>query len=95
MTVEEEYLQKYKGLISAFTSGGMSSAQFESKYLDMFKAETFQFPEHIFDVLNTLFLDVDAYCADSALRDDEDLGDEELLARAKEALKDLVESDTT
>ncbi|TXK95117.1 hypothetical protein BMR11_14125, partial [Methylococcaceae bacterium CS5] len=44
----------------------------------MFKEETRVLPEDVYDALNNLFLDVDAYCADVSLRDDEDLDEEDL-----------------
>lgn len=56
----------------------------------MFKDEERELPEDIYNVLNGLFCDVDAYCGDSELRDNDDLSDEELLNIAKDALKNLI-----
>ena len=56
----------------------------------MFKEETRVLPEDVYDALNNLFLDVDAYCGDVSLRDDEDLDEEDLVASVKEALKKLT-----
>jgi hypothetical protein len=57
-------------------------SQFESKYLQRFKSETIALPESAFMILDRLFADVDAYCADSSIRELGDLGDKELLAGA-------------
>ena len=59
-------------------------------YFDMFKNEAGIFPENTYAVLNELFLDVDAYCRDPDLRDEENLDDQELLEKAKQALAKLV-----
>ena len=61
----------------------------EALYADMFKNEKREFPQDVYDVLNELFCDVDAYCGDPELRDDEDLDDEQLLNCAKKALEIL------
>ncbi len=85
-----EWLEQYISLITQFIAGDITVSQFEVSYLKMFKDEARELPEDIFDVLNGLFTDVDAYCGDPELRDDDDLGDEELLSSAKEALKKLT-----
>ena len=46
-------------------------------------------PENIYNVLNNLFIDTDAYCADDELRDEDDLNDDQLLVSAKNALEEL------
>lgn len=84
-----ERLEQYVLLINQFVSGSISTSQFEVSYLDMFKSEKKEFPQDTYNVLNELFSDVDAYCGDPCLRDDEDLDDEQLLSRATEALKKL------
>ena len=84
-------VEKYILLITQFVTGEITPSQFEGSYLEMFKNEKIQFPEHVYDVLNKLFSDVDSYCEDPDLRDDEDLGSEELLNSAKEALDSLKE----
>ena len=83
-------IDKYIVLITQFVSGEITASQFEASYLEMFKNETETLPEDIFNVLNSLFSDVDAYCGDSDLREDGDLTEEELLACAKKALKTLI-----
>ena len=83
-------IAKYILLITQFVTGEITASQFETTYLEMFKNETDILPEDVYDVLNNLFLDVDAYCGDPELRDDEDLDDEDLVSSAKEALKKLT-----
>ena len=83
-------IARYILLLTQFVTGKITAAQFEHAFLKMFKEETEIFPEDIYEVLNKLFLDVDAYCGDPSLRDEEDLDDEKLLAGAKEALKKLT-----
>lgn len=85
-----EWLEKYILLISQFVAGEITTPQFEASYLRMFKNETENLPEDIYDVLNNLFLDVDAYCGDPDLRDEEDLSEEQLLASAKVTLEKLT-----
>ena len=82
--------EKYILLITRFVEGTISAPQFESSYLEMYKGETCDLPENIYSVLNNLFLDADAYCADAELRDEEDLNDDQLLASAKNTLEQLT-----
>jgi len=84
-----EWLEQYILLITQFVTGDITASQFEVSYLEMFKNESRELPEDIYNVLNGLFSDVDAYCGDPELRDDDDLGDEELLGSARDALKKL------
>ena len=54
-------LEEYRDLIRSFVTGKMPVSDFERKYLEACKAETEQAPMPIDDILNELFLDVDAY----------------------------------
>lgn len=83
-------IQKYANLIERFTRGSMDAAKFEAEYLRTFKNEAEQLPEPVFEVLDALFADVDAFCADPALRDASDLDEDGLRARCKEALRELT-----
>ena len=85
-----ESLEHYISLINQYVVGDLATSHFEMSYLKMFKNETREFPEDVYDVLNGLFTDVDAYCGDSKLRDHDDLNDEELLRNAREALEKLT-----
>ncbi|WP_110661602.1 colicin immunity domain-containing protein [Salinicola socius] len=82
--------EKYILLITQFVTGKLTAPQFEVGYLDIFKNESEMLPQTSYDALNELFLDVDAYCNDPGLRDEEDLDDCELLESAKKALAKLV-----
>lgn len=81
--------EKYTALITQFVDGKISASQFEASYLELFKNETEILPEDVYSVLNSLFSDVDAYCKDPVLRDNDDLNEDELLVCAKEALKNI------
>jgi hypothetical protein len=83
-------IARYILLLTQFVAGEITADQFEHSYLEMFKSEKEKFPENVYEVLNNLFLDVDAYCGDPSLRDEEDLDDEGLRVSAKEALKKLT-----
>jgi len=83
-------IEKYKSLISKLVTGEIAVPQFEVAYLEMFKNESSEFSEDVYDALNKLFTDVDSYCGDPVLRDDEDLTDEELLGSAKDVLNKLM-----
>jgi len=85
-----ELLEHYISLITQFVTGKITASQFEASYLEMFKNETRELPEDAYDVLNDLFSNVDTYCGDPELRDDDDLEDAELLNNAKQALKKLT-----
>lgn len=83
-------IAKFIVLIQTFVDGKISASQFEASYLELFKNEWRALSESAYEVLNDLFLDVDAYCAAASLRDAGDLDDRELLERAKAALAKLI-----
>ena len=55
---------KYMALIRAFLDGSLTAAEFESRYLATFKGEQARLRAPVFDVLQQLFSDVDAYSPD-------------------------------
>ena len=67
----------------------LSSLTFEREYLDMFKNDETESVGEEYEVLNELFSDVDAFCADPELRDSDDLDEEQLRQRAGIALEKL------
>ena len=83
-------LENYIRLIDLFVTGEISASRFELAYLDLFKSETIAFPRAIFDILNDLFCYIDTFCSDPDTRDKDDLDDEDLRQRAKEALLRLT-----
>ncbi|CAM2846561.1 MULTISPECIES: colicin immunity domain-containing protein [Vibrio] len=88
-----ECSKSYTLLMSRFLSGQLTGAQFEERYLEMFKNESRPMPENVYQVLNSLFYCVDAYCSDPDLRDDDDLDDSLLLARTQDAYDLLTQHD--
>jgi hypothetical protein len=88
--------QAYIDLIRAFVEHCITASEFDARYLALFKAVIRRFAdEEVFETLNGLFADVDAYVADPALRDSEEgLNDEQLHACAVRALAKLT-SDST
>ncbi len=79
-------------LIRDFVEHRISADEFESRYLTAFKAGTGDVADDdIFETLDGLFADVDAYVADPTLRTDpEDLDEEQLRACAARVLEKLV-----
>lgn len=79
-------LQRYVGLMHAFLTTEVSALDFERHYLDLFGDEEVLHPEATFQALNDVFFAVDAFCADQALRDIDDLDEDQLRARVRAAL---------
>lgn len=84
-------LEGYIELISSFLNNQISVLDFERMYLDKFKNDTSDFIEDEYTVLNNLFGDVDAFCADPGLRDSEDLDEAQLKQQCKAAVERLRE----
>ena len=84
-------LAPYTALIEAFVEERIRPLEFESLYLRLFKNDPTMWPQEIFQVLNRLFSDVDAYFANATLRGPDNLDEEQLRRRAEEALKRLQE----
>jgi hypothetical protein len=83
-------VQPYRQLIERLLSGAISESAFEAQYLETFKNEPAGLPEPLFLVLDGLFADVDAFCADPALRGEGDLDEDQLRERARQALDALA-----
>jgi len=84
-----EKLQPYIVLIEQFLSDAIDSSAFEKQYLHLFKSDETLWTDENYDVLNEMFLDVDAFCPDEALRDPGDLDENQLRARAQVTLDKL------
>lgn len=83
---------KYKKLIEDFLTEKITVDVFEFRYLQSFKDDSFgDTPEDeiLYEILNELFLDVDAYCGDPTLRGEDDLDEPQLRQKAQEALSAL------
>lgn len=81
----DDYIQ----LIDAFLDGRIEVLEFESRYLAMFKTEHRPMSEETFRILDRLFADVDAFCADPTLRDEHDLDEEGLRQATSQARRAL------
>jgi hypothetical protein len=82
-------LDKYTQLIKSFLKNKISAIDFERKYLDSYLSDETDLPDDIFWILDELFADVDAFCADATLRDEYDLDDAQLRNRCEQTLNRL------
>jgi hypothetical protein len=84
MTNEQKMcVESYTALLAEFISGKVDAKTFEGRYLYKFKNESLQLPRGVFEELDQMFGDVDAYCSDPLIRSADGLDDERLLASAK------------
>ncbi len=88
--MSKDELKDYFSLLELFQSGRITAQEFETRYLQLFKSDNRLFPEAIFEVLNGLFSDVDAFVADPKPRRLNDLDDKQLLASSLVAYDRLV-----
>ncbi|NKX90517.1 hypothetical protein HGA10_24850 [Nocardia coubleae] len=85
----------YRELIRSFAKGEKSADQFEQEYLQKFKHDENQILSPEFDILDSLFADVDEYVADPELREDAGgLDADRLRSRAQAVFRKLY-SDST
>ena len=82
-------VQPYLKLMDDFLTDRLPVASFEREYLDTFSSDDTRWPEPIYRVLNEVFLDVDAYCPDPALRNELDIDEAELRARVERSFAAL------
>lgn len=61
-------LTQYAVLMRAFLEKRLTGPEFELLYLSLFKSDDKIRPRDIFDILDTLFGDIDDYCPDEDLR---------------------------
>ena len=80
----------YLDLITQFVAREMPASEFESTYLLEFKRDPTTWSDQVYRILNGLFLDIDAYVEDDALRDAEDLDLAALTASAERAVASLT-----
>jgi Bacterial self-protective colicin-like immunity len=78
-------IESYFHLFSKFLDGAASAHEFQRAYLDKFKNEEVRFDERIYDLLDALFGDVDAFTDDLEL-----LAENPNYYVSEEVLKDLV-----
>jgi hypothetical protein len=61
-------LQPYAVLLRLFVDGAITASEFEVVFLRLFKDDPTDWPPDVYDVLDSFFADVDAYCGDEELR---------------------------
>lgn len=82
-------IKPYVQLIARFVDHEINADVFEIEYMNMFQNEKEFFPQNIFYILDSLFADVDAYCADPSLRGKGDFDEQQLHSRCVDALTKL------
>lgn len=82
-------LNFYIGVIEDFLNKKISAKCFEHVYLKLFLEGKGKPTSEEFAVLNSLFMDVEAFCNNPELIDKDDIGEEELRKRGKIALEKL------
>ena len=75
-TAAETSLTEYLDRMRAFVVGELTAVDFERRYIALFGDDVALRPEPTFRVLNDLFFAVDAFCADPALREADDLDED-------------------
>ncbi len=86
----QEILAPYLTMMNSLPAGSISAADFQRKYLQEVKSESRNIPNDLFGILNWLFVETDFYVGDPELRDaEEDLDDEQLRQKVREALAKL------
>lgn len=86
---DKKHIEPYIKLVESFTNDEIDGKQFEKSFLEMFKNDSSQFDEREYEVLNNLFYDVEDFCADSAIRDEEDLDEQQLKVKSSVHLTNL------
>lgn len=82
----------YIRLMDAFLIGELPVAAFERRYLDTFADDDTRRPEPLYEILNEVFLDVDAFYPDAEIRGEFDIDEEELRRRVQRSLAALRQS---
>jgi hypothetical protein len=83
-------LQPYAVLLRLFVDGAFTASEFEVVFLLLFKNDPTDWPPDVFQVLDSFFADVDAYCGDDNLRSNVGgLDDDALRERASQAFDRL------
>ncbi len=83
------YIQPYIDVVEKFIADQIDAQGFEKLFLELFKKDSTQFNEREYEILNNLFYDVEDFCANSDIRDDEDLDEKQLKTRSKKHLEKL------
>src|SRR5579859_7723381 len=82
-------IKKYRFLIQSFLDKRLTALEFERQFLRLFKDEPDPLASEAYEILNKLFSDVDAFCANPSLRSSKDLDELALVQSAENALRAL------
>lgn len=83
------YIQPYINLIEKFKGNQINAQRFEKSFLELFKNDSSEFSEKEYEILNSIFYDVEDFCADPTIRDEDDLDEEQLKTRSEKHLEQL------
>ena len=75
--------------MASFLNAKIGPEEFELRYLALFKKHSEFSSDANFEVLNQVFMDVDAFCPDPELRSEGDLSEEQLVSRIRHTLNKL------
>lgn len=88
-TNDHEVVAKYLGIIREFIEGDQSAADFSIEFMDEFIDEESDFSDETYQILQSLFTEAESYCEDPELRDDRDIGEDELRDAALNSVERL------
>lgn len=88
-TEQKKSVESYRALLADFVAKKIDASTFEASYLRKFKDELVELPQPVFETLDRMFGDVDAYCPDPLVRAADGLDEEGLVASAKRTLAAL------
>lgn len=83
--------ESYRQLMERFLRREVTAMQFKATFLSSFKSEPAGMAESLYLALDRLFSDVDMFCADDELHDDDDLDEDGLRRACKNALAQIAE----
>jgi hypothetical protein len=81
-------LAPYLELLEAFLGARTPTTEFERRYLELFKSDNEIRPDKVFEILDGLFADVDAFSMEFGDEDD-NLTETQLRERAAKAYREL------
>lgn len=82
-------IAEYKELLRSFIMDEIDAISFEKKFFSLYKNDEIKWNNQVVSILFELFSDVDAYCSEPELRDDEDLDEIELKESVKRAFSKI------
>jgi Bacterial self-protective colicin-like immunity len=87
-----DFLQKYILLIEDFINERLTGLEFEKQFLELHRKDTYVYPEDVRKPLSILFSDVDSFCSDPEIRDENDIDEIQLREKALIALQSLSDN---